>query len=99
MKCDGPYPNFREKPKWSCIDCGRDNPGFFWVKDSVWKEAGFQKYNDGIICLQCFVSRLKRPLIIDDLDDSGPCSNDALHYMFKLGNRPTLRHQFRVPLS
>ena len=78
-------PAQRLRPPIKCIDCQRDNPGFFWVKEMVWRLAGFRDYKDGIICLSCFAKRLGRPLTPNDFDDSGPCSNDAVLYMYAAG--------------
>ncbi len=74
----------KKQPPRDCIDCGKSNPGFFWVKESVWKEAGFQNYNDGIICLSCLAKRLKRTIVPEDFDDNGPCSNDAILFMYNV---------------
>ena len=68
--------------KTKCMDCGRLNPGWFWVKPTVWSEAGFRTPNNGIICLKCFS---KRPMTIDDFNPDGPCSNDALMFMYAMG--------------
>lgn len=55
---------------WFCMDCLRQYPGWFDVKQSVWQEAGFKKYRDGIICVWCFEKRLGRPLLCEDLSSS-----------------------------
>lgn len=72
-------------PRWNCKDCGLINPQWFWVSQATWEEAGLKLYKDGIFCLSCFVNRLKRPMTLADFDDNGPCSNDAIKFMYALG--------------
>jgi hypothetical protein len=75
----------KRRPPFKCSDCGYDNPQWFFVKQSVWEEAGFRGYDDGLFCLSCFSKLLKRPMTLDDFDDNGPCSNDAIKFMYELG--------------
>ena len=81
-----PIITVRSKSKYKCQDCNLDNPQFFWIKQSVWEEAGFKIYLDGMFCLSCFSKYLKRPITLDDFDDNGPCSNDAIKFMYALGH-------------
>ena len=79
------------KARWNCKDCGLINPQWFWVSQSVWEEAGLKLYNDGIFCLACFAKRLNRPMTLNDFDDNGPCSNDAIKFMYNVGVREGLK--------
>ena len=51
-----------------CVDCTEKDIEYYMVEDSTWREAGF-KTKDGIICITCIETRIKRRLKREDFED------------------------------
>lgn len=60
-----------------CIDCRARNPMCFWVEPKLWRSAGFLG-RAGIICFNCFQTRIGRPLVLADLPRAIPM-NEPFH--------------------
>ena len=49
---------------FTCASCGKENPESYMVLKPLWEQHGNGK---GLLCPQCFETRLGRPLGLDDL--------------------------------
>lgn len=50
------------------MDCGREFPPDYMVRDEIWEEAD----GEGILCMRCLESRLGRELTLGDLKRGVP---------------------------